>query len=331
MASCNIAMVGASGQIGTALIDLLENSALTIERLDLIGSDNSEGEIVRFNGKNLTIKNIDHVDWVNYDLAFFVANQSVSQKYARLAAQSGCIVIDNSGYFALDESIPLILPRINDARLEDYRNENIISVANPVVSQALRCLAAFTDLELLSTLHVTNLVPASCYGKQGVNELAGQSARLLNGLPAENNFFAKQLAFNVLPSELTDDELIVEQIRRITSNYQLSISIDSVLVPVFYGFTQAVSFTSSIAQNVEKNEILLTQYGIKLLAEDYPTPVTTINREQTDADAIMVANFHYSYGNQEQIQFTSVSDNIRYLGARILLETAESLYTNYLG
>lgn len=330
MASWNIAVVGANGQVGSALVELLENSDLTIEHLDLIGSDNSEGEIVRFAGKNLTIKHIDQMNWSNCHLVFFTANQETSEKYARLAAQSGCVVIDATGIFALDESIPLVLPKVNESRLEDYRNENIVSVANPMVSQALRSMAALTDIEQLSQLHITNLVPASYYGKKGVNSLAGQSARLLNGLPAENDFFDKQLAFNVLPSSLTGDEQIVEQIRRITGNYQLAISVDSMLVPVFYGLTQAISFVSSVPHSIAKDDTLLSKYGVTLVPDDYPTPVTVINNEQPEEQTIMVANFHYSYGNQEQIQFMSVSDNIRYLGARVLLETAESLLIHYI-
>ncbi|RKS84739.1 aspartate-semialdehyde dehydrogenase [Orbus hercynius] len=330
MASWNIAVVGANGQVGRSIIELLANSALTIAQLDLLGSDNSEGEAVRFDGKNLVIKHIKNMDWSNCHLAFFVANQSVSEQYARSAAQAGCIVLDATGTFSLDEAIPLIVPQLNDSILGDYRNENIVSIANPIVSQALRCLAALTDVELLTQLHITNMIPASFYGKQGVNELAGQSARLLNGLPAEHDFFAKQLAFNVLPSMLVDDSFIVEQIKRITGNYQLSITIDSVLVPVFYGLTQSISFMSATTQGIEQNEALFDKYGIRVISHDYPTPVTVINSEQADSLAIMIANVHHSYGNQEQIQLMSVSDNIRYLGAKMLLETAESLLTNYI-
>lgn len=329
MTSVNIALVGASGQVGRALLDLLENSSLTIEHIDLIGSDNSEGEIIRFLGKNLTIKHIEHIDWSNYHLAFFIANKNVSNSYAKLAAEAGCLILDATGAFALDEHIPLVLPRVNESQLADYRNENIISVADPIVIQALRSLAALTDLEQLSQIHITNLIPASSYGKQGVNELAGQSARLLNGLPAENDFFTKQLAFNILASELTADSIIVEQIRRITGNYQLAITVNSVLVPVFYGLTQSISFISSGSQTIKQDDEQFQQYGIMLLSDDYPTPVTTINSEQSAPQSIIIANLHYSYGSSEAVQFMSVSDNIRYLGAKVLLEAAESLLSQY--
>ncbi|WVD65169.1 aspartate-semialdehyde dehydrogenase [Orbus sturtevantii] len=331
MSSWNIAVIGANGQVGRSLIEQLEKSSITIDQLDLIGSDNSEGEIIRFAGKNLTIKHIDDMEWSNYHLAFFVANQDVTNKYAQLVADSGCIVLDSTGAFALDNSIPLVLPKVNDFLLNDYRDKNIIAVANPIVSQVLRCLTSLTDLEQLDQLHITNLISASCYGQKGINELAGQSARLLNGLPAENSFFTKQLAFNVLLDGFVDDELIVEQIRRITGNYQLSITIDSISVPVFYGLTQTVSFTSAEPYGLGQYDVsLFEKNGIELLTSDYPTPVTVINNEQSSHQPIMLANVHHSYGFQQQIQFMSVSDNIRYLGGKILLETAESLLTNYV-
>lgn len=335
MASWNIAVVGASGQVGSALVELLQNSTLSIERIDLIGSDNSEGEFVRFSGKNIAISHIDQMDWSQCHLAFFVANQKVSLQYAKLAAQSGCVVIDATGAFVRDENIPLVLPKINDSVLGEYRNENIVSVANAIVSQALRTVASLTDIQQLLQLHITSLISASFYGKQGVNELAGQSASLLNGLSVENNLFDKQLAFNVLPqfnNAWIDEALIIEQIRRISGDYQLSITIDSMLVPVFYGLTQSITFIPSTPLNIayDIDSASFAQYGVNFLSSDYPTPVTAVKAEQIESQTIQLAHLHNSYGNQEQIQFMSVSDNIRYLGAQILLETAEQLFSNYM-
>lgn len=334
MSSWNIAVVGANGQVGKALVDLLQHSTLAINDIGLIGSDNSEGDSVRVSGKNITIKNINSTDWSHYHLVFFAVNQNIAQQYARLAAQSGCIVVDASGAFANDDNIPLVLPRINDDLLADFRNENIIAVANPIVSQALRSVATLTDVHQLLQLHITNLVPASFYGKNGVEQLASQSARLLNGLPVENELFTKQMAFNILPlnNGLADEVAIVEQIRKITGDYQLAITVDSILVPVFYGLTQTLSFTSSLPVNIDQHcdNSLGLQYGVNFMMSDIPTPVTEVNLEQGELQKIHLADIRYSYGHLEQIKCLSVSDNIRYLGAQILLETAEKLLTEYL-
>lgn len=334
MSSWNIAVVGASGQVGSALVELLQHSTLSINEIGLIGSDNSEGDNVRVLGKNIAINNINTTDWSHYHVAFFAVNQTISQKYVRTAAESGCIVIDASGAFAQEDNIPLILPRVNDYLLADFRNENIIAVANPIVSQSLRVISTLTDIQQLTQLHITNLVPASFYGKSSVEQLASQSARLLNGLPVENELFNKQMAFNVLPvnNELADEMIIVEEIRKITGDYQLSINVDSILVPVFYGLTQSLTFSSSVPLNIDhhydNNKAI--QYGVNFMESDYPTPVTQVNIEQEGLHKIHLADVRYGYGSPDQIKCISVSDNIRYLGAQILLETAEKLLNEYL-
>ena len=326
MASWNIAVVGATGQVGSALVELLQESPLQINTIYFVGSDNNEGEIVRFKGKNETIKNITDFNWEQCDFAFFAVNRYIAQKYAPIAADQGCVVIDSSGVFSAESHIPVIVPQINNHVLADYRNANIIAVAHPFIAQALRSIALLLDIEYLSQLHLTNLIPASYFGKQGVNELAGQTARLLNGLPAESELFDKQISFNILPA-LNDialtDSVLIEQIQKITNNYQMQISIDSVIVPVFYGFTQLVALSSAMPISIDIDHARSQALAVELQENGSPTPVTEVNQENSDHANIKIAHLRNSSANQEQIQFYSVSDNIRFLGARMLLETLE--------
>lgn len=336
MSAWNIAVVGATGQVGSALVELLQKSTIEVDNLYLVGSDNSEGEIVRFAGKNLTVINSQDMDWSLCHFAFFITDQKVTEKYAQVAAESGCVVIDSSGYFFEQENIPLIVPNVNNAILSEYRNDNIIAVASAAVCQLLRSVAALIDIEMLTQLHVTNFIPASLYGKKGVDDLAGQSIRLLNGLPVDNAFFDKQLAFNLLPiahdsdNPLLNEKALVEQIRKITHNYQLAISIDSIIAPVFYGFSQSVNFLTNVPVELETGKF--EQFGIELQQPDLPTPVAegnVENREDSSILKIKMANLRHSYGHYEQIQFWSVADNVRYLGALMLIETLEILINDY--
>ncbi|WP_294609863.1 aspartate-semialdehyde dehydrogenase [uncultured Gilliamella sp.] len=334
MSAWNIAIVGATGQIGSALVELLQQRSIKIEHLYLVGSDNSAGEIVRFAGKNLTVIDSSQMEWSDCHFAFFVAGTKTSEKYAQIAAQSGCIVIDASGYFALQDHIPLLVPRVNNPVLTEYRNENIIAVASATVCQLLRAAASLTNIELLTNLHMTSFIPASLYGKQGVDELAGQSARLLNGMPVDNVLFDQQLAFNLLPvSHQINDSVLgeqsqVNQIRKVISNYQLPVSIESVVVPVFYGLAQAVNVSSSLP--IELDTARVSEYGVELHEGDLPTPVTQVSNDSEQSLVIKIANLRHSYGNYEQIQFWSVADNVRYLGALMLIETLEILINEYL-
>lgn len=334
MSSWNIAIVGATGQVGSAVVELLQQRSIEIDHLYLVGSDNSAGEIVRFAGKNLTVEDVTQMNWSQCHFAFFVAGQLTSEKYAQIAAQSGCVVIDASGYFAEQDHIPLLVPHVNNSILTEYRNENIIAIASATVCQLLRSVASLTDIELLTNLHMTSFIPASLYGKQGVDELAGQSARLLNGMPVDNALFDKQLAFNLLPiSHQTNDTVLgeqsqVNQIRKVTNNYQLPVSIESVVVPVFYGLAQAVNVSSSFP--IEIDMARFSEFGVELQQDNLPTPVTEVSSDSESPLSIKIANLRHSYGHYEQIQFWSVADNIRYLGALMLIETLEILIHDYL-
>ncbi|OCG01242.1 aspartate-semialdehyde dehydrogenase [Gilliamella sp. wkB112] len=334
MSAWNIAIVGATGQVGSALVELLQQRAIEIENLFLVGSDNSAGEIVRFAGKNLTVIDSSKMEWTECHFAFFVAGTETSEKYAQVAAQSGCIVIDASGYFAQQDHIPLLVPRVNNNVLTEYRNENIIAVASATVCQLLRSVASLTNIEQLTNLHMTSFIPASLYGKNGVNELAGQSARLLNGMPVDNELFDQQLAFNLLPvlhqnnDSLLGEQPQVDQIRKVICNYDLAVSIESVVVPVFYGLAQAVNVSSSLP--IELDTARVSDYGVELHEGKLPTPVTQVSNEAEQTLAIKIANLRHSYGNYEQIQFWSVADNVRYLGALMLIETLEILIDDYL-
>ena len=339
MSAWNIAIVGATGQVGSALIELLQeytqnNHSIEIDNLYLVGSDNSAGEIIRFAGKNLTVIDSAQMDFSQCHFAFFVAGAKTSEKYAQQAAQAGCIVIDASGYFADQDHIPLIVPQVNNHVLAEYRNENIIAVASAPVSQLLRCVAPLTDIELLTNLHVTSFIPSSMYGKPGVEELAGQSARLLNGMPVDNDLFDKQLAFNLLPISHESDnssygeKSLINQIRKVINNYQLPISIESVIVPVFYGLAQAVNVSSSLP--IELDMARFSEYGVELQGDTLSTPVTEVNAESESNLTIKLSNLRHSFGHYEQIQFWSVADNIRYLGGIMLIQTLEMLINDYL-
>jgi aspartate-semialdehyde dehydrogenase len=339
MSAWNIAIVGATGQVGSALVELLQQrslqeNSLKIDNLYLVGSDNSAGEVVRYAGKNLTVTDSAQMDWNQCHFAFFVASAKVSETYAQIAAESGCVVIDASGYFAEQDHIPLVVPKVNNSVLTEYRNENIIAVASATVCQLLRCVASLTDIELLTNLHATSFIPASLYGKPGIDELAGQSARLLNGMPVDNELFDKQLAFNLLPishehhDSMLGEKSQVNQIRKVLSNYDLPVSIESVIVPVFYGVSQAINVSSSLP--IELDMSRFGEFGVEVQNDNLPTPVTEVSAESENQLTIKLSNLRHSYGHYEQIQFWSVADNIRYLGALMLIETLEILINDYL-
>ncbi|NBN60214.1 aspartate-semialdehyde dehydrogenase [Proteus sp. G2639] len=325
----NIAVVGATGAVGEAILELLQEREFPIGELTAIASEDRIGKSVRVNSKSVAVQGIHNIDWADIQLAFFAAPTEISAQYAQQAADAGCIIIDCSGIFAMDWDVPLVVPGVNSAMLAEYRTRNIVSIADSMVSQLLRAINPLTEAAGLTRLSVTNLMSVSRLGKQAVDELAGQSARLLNGIPPELGRFNKQLAFNILPLMVDDEGSVqeerrmVDQIRKILQDEGLPISVTTLQAPVFYGNAQSVQLeTSRPMGSDEARETLQENEDLSISEEnDFPTQVT-------DASGNVNLNlgcFRNDYGMPEALQFWSVADNVRFGGALMAVEVAEQL------
>ncbi|WP_016682011.1 aspartate-semialdehyde dehydrogenase, partial [Yersinia pestis] len=167
----NIALLGATGAVGEALLELLNERQFPVGELYPLASERSAGATVRFNGKSILVENVAEFDWSQAQLAFFVAGREASAQYAEEAGNAGCLVIDSSGLFAMEPDIPLVVPSVNPQVLADYRNRNIVAVADSLTSQLLTAIKPLTEQAGLSRLHVTNLISASAHGKAAVDDL----------------------------------------------------------------------------------------------------------------------------------------------------------------
>lgn len=329
----NIAILGATGAVGEALLETLAERQFPVGELYALARE-SAGESLRFAGKTVRIEDAEAFDWTQVQLAFFVAGVEASARYAEEAAGSGCLVIDLSGLFALEPDVPLVVPDVNPYVLADYRNRNIIAVPDSLTSQLLIALKPLIDEGGLSRISVTNLLAASGQGKKAVDALAGQSAKLLNGIPVdEDDFFGRQLAFNMLPilpdaeGSVREARRIVDQVRKIMQDDGLMISANCVRAPVFYGHAQMVSFEALRPLAAEEardafgrgEDIVLSE------ASDFPTQVG----DASGSAHLSVGCVHNDYGMPEQIQFWSVADNVRFGGALMAVKIAEKLVQEY--
>ncbi|BBG59317.1 aspartate-semialdehyde dehydrogenase [Providencia rustigianii] len=325
----NIALLGATGAVGDAIISLLQEREFPVGELYLLASERSAGESIRFNGKSYQVKNVEGFDWSQAQIAFFTAGEEASAQYADLAAQEGCIVIDSSGVFALDPDVPLVVPGVNPQVLADYRNRNIVSVADSYVSQLLTAIKPLIDAAGLGRITLTNMLSVSAHGKAAVDDLAGQSARLLNGIPAEEGYFSKQLAFNMLPlmadreGSVVHERRLVEQVRKVLQDDGLPVAVSFIQAPVFYGNAQVVHLETLRPVSAEEASEEFERFSDIQVSEegDYPTQVT----EASGNDALSIGCIRNDYGIPEVLQFWSVADNVRFGGALMAVETAEKL------
>ncbi|TGD62971.1 aspartate-semialdehyde dehydrogenase, partial [Salmonella enterica subsp. enterica serovar Poona] len=243
---------------------------------------------------------------------------------------AGCLVIDSSGLFALEPDVPLVVPEVNPYVLADYRNPNVIAVADSLTSQLLAALKPLIDQGGLSRIAVTSMLSASAQGKKAVDALAGQSAKLLNGIPIdEDDFFGRQLALNKLPllpereGSVRQERRIVDEVRKILQDDGVMISASVVQSPVFYGHAQMVSFEALRPLAAEEAREAFSRGEDIVLSEetDYPTQVG----DASGNPQLSIGCVHNDYGMPEQIQFWSVADNVRFGGALLAVNSAEQL------
>ncbi|EPR1415549.1 aspartate-semialdehyde dehydrogenase [Citrobacter koseri] len=331
----NIAILGATGAVGEALLETLAERQFPVGEIYALARNESAGEHLRYSGKSVIVQDVADFDWTQAQLAFFVAGAEASAAWVEEATNAGCLVIDSSGLFALEPDVPLVVPEVNPSVLADYRNRNVIAVANSLTSQLLASLKPLIDEGGLSRISVTSLLSASAHGKKAVDALAGQSAKLLNGIPIdEDDFFGRQLAFNMLPllpdseGSVREERRIVDEVRKILQDDGLMISASCIQSPVFYGHAQMVSFEALRPLAAEEARDAFSRGEDIVLSEetDFPTQVG----DASGNPQLSVGCVRNDYGMPEQVQFWSVADNVRFGGALMAVRTAEKLVQEYL-
>ncbi|ELY9612213.1 aspartate-semialdehyde dehydrogenase [Salmonella enterica] len=331
----NIAVLGATGAVGEALLETLAERQFPVGEIYALARHESAGEHLRLGGKLVIVQDAADFDWTQAQLAFFVAGAEASAAWVDDATNAGCLVIDSSGLFALEPDVPLVVPEVNPHVLADYRNRNVIAVADSLTSQLLAALKPLIDQGGLSRIAVTSMLSASAQGKKAVDALAGQSAKLLNGMPIdEDDFFGRQLAFNMLPllpdreGSVRQERRIVDEVRKILQDDGVMISASVVQSPVFYGHAQMVSFEALRPLAAEEAREAFSRGEDIVLSEetDYPTQVG----DASGNPQLSIGCVHNDYGMPEQIQFWSVADNVRFGGALMAVKIAEKLVQEYL-
>ncbi|WP_059214411.1 aspartate-semialdehyde dehydrogenase [Escherichia albertii] len=331
----NIAILGATGAVGEALLETLAERQFPVGEIYALARNESAGEHLRFGGKTIIVQDVVDFDWTQAQLAFFVAGKEATASWVEEATNAGGLVIDSSGLFALEPDVPLVVPEVNPFVLIDYRNRNVIAVPDSLTSQLLAALKPLIDQGGLSRISVTSLISASAQGKKAVDALAGQSAKLLNGIPIdEDDFFGRQLAFNMLPllpdreGSVREERRIVDEVRKILQDEGLMISASVVQSPVFYGHAQMVSFEALRPLAAEEARDAFAQGEDIVLSEEneFPTQVG----DASGTPHLSVGCVRNDYGMPEQIQFWSVADNVRFGGALMAVKIAEKLVQEYL-
>jgi aspartate-semialdehyde dehydrogenase len=334
MSNVNVAVVGATGAVGEALVEILDQRKFPVGELYLLASERSEGKRVRFRGKSIMVERLDQFDFSKVKIGLFSAGGSLSAEYAPKAAAAGCVVIDNTSHFRYEADIPLIVPEVNAHRLPDYRNRNIIANPNCSTIQMVVALKPLHDAARITRINVATYQSVSGAGAGGVRELAGQTANLLNGKAIELGKMPKQIAFNVLPqidvfqdNGYTKEEMkMVWETRKILEDESIQVNPTCVRVPVFYGHSEAVHIETEIKLTADEARRLLRRApGVKLIDDPangkYPTPVT----DAVGTDPVFVGRIREDISHPRGLDLWVVSDNVRKGAALNSVQIAELL------
>lgn len=333
----NVAVLGATGLVGRQIIETLEERKFPIDTLYLLASERSAGEDIKFAGEDIEVIDVETFDFTNAHIALFSAGGSVSEKYAPIAAEAGCVVIDNTSHFRYDYDVPLVVPEVNPEALSDFRNRNIIANPNCSTIQMMVALKPIYDAYGIDRINVTTYQSVSGGGKKAVDELAKQTANLMNARPLENDVFPKQIAFNVIPqidsfedNGYTREEMkMVWETQKIFGDSSVMVNPTAVRVPVFYGHAEAIHLETRMPVDVEHVKQLLNDApGVEYIEDeqDYPTPVT----DASGNDAVYVGRVRQDISHPHGLNLWVVSDNTRKGAATNSVQIAELLIEQYL-
>lgn len=339
MSEYNVAIVGATGAVGEALIEILEQRNFPVGELFLLASERSAGTTLMFKNKSHKVSDLAEFDFSQAQIALFSAGGSVSEKYAPIAGAAGCVVIDNTSHFRYDDDIPLVVPEVNPERIADYSNRNIIANPNCSTIQMLVALKPIHAAVGIKRLSVATYQAVSGSGKSAVNELAKQTADLLNGRDTEAEVYPKQIAFNVLPqidkfmeNGYTKEEMkMVWETQKIFGDENIKVSATCVRVPVFFGHSEAVQVETIAPLDVkDARELLENARGVTVIDEHkdgaYPTAVT----DSAGQDAVFVGRIRQDISLSNGLSLWVVSDNVRKGAALNSVQIAEELIKSYL-
>lgn len=335
----DVAVLGATGAVGETMISILEERGFPVGTLYPLASSRSAGKTILFRGKALMIEDVASFDFSKVKIGLFSAGGSVSEQYAPVAVAAGCVVIDNTSHFRNENDIPLVVPEVNPEALAGYTNRGIIANPNCSTIQMMVALKPIYDEVGIERINVCTYQAVSGTGKSAISELADQTAKLLNGQPAECKVYPKQIAFNVLPqidsfqdNGYTREEMkMVWETRKIFADPTIQVNPTCVRVPVFYSHSEAIHIETREKISAEKvMELMRNSPGITLIDEredgGYPTPIG----DSAGEDSVFVGRIREDISHPRGIDLWVVSDNVRKGAALNSVQIAEALIKSYI-
>jgi len=329
----NIVVVGATGNVGHEMLNILAERAFPIDKIAALASRKSLGTEVSFGDKTLKTQDLDTFDFKGWDMALFAVGSEATKKYAPLAAKAGCVVIDNSSLYRYDQEIPLIVPEVNPQDVHMYKNKMIIANPNCSTAQMVVALKPLHDRAKIKRVVVSTYQAVSGAGKDAMDELWDQTKSMYNPTDSKpKQVFTKQIAFNVIPhidvfmdsGDTKEEWKMVVETKKILDK-SVKVTATCVRVPVFVGHSESINIEfEEFLDEDEARDILREAPGIMVIDKrengGYVTPV-----ECAGDFATFISRIRQDVTVENGLNLWCVSDNLRKGAALNAVQIAELL------
>jgi len=334
----NVAVVGATGAVGNEMVAILEERNFPVDKLKLLASTRGAGTKIEFKEKSYTVEVLNENSFAGVDIGLFSAGGSVSEKFAPMAGEAGCVVIDNTSAFRMDPEVPLVVPEVNAHAIAQYAKKNIIANPNCSTIQMVVALKPIHDVARIKRVVVSTYQAVSGTGKRAIRELESQVLAIYNQEEIKKEVYPHQIAFNCLPhidvffdNGYTKEELkMVNETKKIMEDNSIGVTATTVRVPVFYGHSESVNIeTEKKLKPDEVRKILSKAPGVVVVDDpkkfEYPLAIDAAGKDET-----FVGRIREDESIPNGINMWIVSDNIRKGAALNAIQIAEILIQKYL-
>lgn len=319
----SVAIVGATGVVGEMFLKVLEKKKLNIDKYTLFASRKSKGKIINFMNKEYEVQELteDSFKDKHFDYALFSAGGSTSEKYAKIAAQNGCIVIDNSSFFRMDKTVPLIVPQVN---MEDaYEHFNIIANPNCSTIQAVLPLKALDEKYKIKRVIYSTYQAVSGAGKKGIDDLMQNKVEKFP-YPINNNCIPQIDVFT--DNDYTKEEIkMIEETRKILKKPKLPVTATCVRVPVLNSHAESINVELEYPFKIDDIRKCLNDFPGIIVLDDPEKLIYPLNSFANGTDEVYVGRIRRDYSQENGINFWCVADNIRKGAASNAVEILENL------
>jgi aspartate-semialdehyde dehydrogenase len=331
MKKYHVAVLGATGAVGRAMLTALEECGFPVGKLTLLASHRSAGTALEFAGLPHPVQAVSPESFTGVDIALFSPGGSVSREYAPIAVAQGAVVIDNSSAFRMDTDVPLVVPEVNPHAVR--RHKGIIANPNCSTIQMVVALKPIHDAVRIRRVVVSTYQSVSGAGNKAMEELKEQTAAVLQGSQTKPHYFPHPIAFNAIPhidtfleNGYTREEMkMVHETHKIMEDYNILVSPTTVRIPVLVGHSEAINIeTEKPITPAEARAIWGQAPGVAVLDDPahnvYPLPVTAAG-----SDLVYVGRIRSDTTVRHGLNFWIVADNLRKGAATNTVQIAQLL------